>query len=243
MQSMIPIIEPLPYVDYTTHANVEDVDLDGYPDILLGSYYSEDGVLLGSANGYSTNNFESFNQSYIFDLAGADLNYDGLYDLVTCQYQNDAANSYDTSSAIYWNGITGFSNTFITSLQTYGCRDVEIVDANQDGERYCLCQSRFGTQKQFSYNTTSYIYYGSTSGYSIYNRDSLQSYGSLGASTSDLNFDGYPDLVLSNYVNASNNYTVDSYIYWGGSNGYAGNRTSLATTGIWDKPTIVGNVD
>ena len=123
----------LPYVDYTTHANLEDIDLDGYPDILLGSYYKEDGAAFGFCQWVFNQQFESFNQSYIFDLAGADLNNDGLYDLVTCQYQNDAANSYDTNSAIYWNGITGFSNTFITSLQTYGCRDVET----------CGCQSRW----------------------------------------------------------------------------------------------------
>ena len=132
--SMTPTIErALTYADYTLHANVEDVNLDGYPDLLLGSYYSNDGAYLGSANGYSANNFDDFNQAYIYDVAGGDLNGDGLYDMVTCQYLNDAGNSYDTSSAIYWNGFTGFSNTFITALQTYGCRDVEIVDANQDG--------------------------------------------------------------------------------------------------------------
>ena len=218
--------------------------MDGYPDLLLGSYYSNDGAYLGSANGYSANNFDDFNQAYIYDVAGGDLNGDGLYDMVTCQYLNDAGNSYDTSSAIYWNGITGFSNTFITALQTYGCRDVEIVDANQDGfEDIVFVSHVSGPSGNYSYNTTSYIYYGSASGYSINNRDSLQSYGSLGGHTADLNFDGYPDLVLSNYLNASGNYTIDSYIYWGGPNGYGGNRTSLATTGAWDKVTVAGNVE
>ena len=118
------------------------------------------------------------------------------------------------------------------------------MDANQDGyEDIDFVSHVSGPKNNYSYNTTSYIYYGSASGYSIYNRDSLQSYGSLGTRIADLNLDGYPDLVLSNYINASSNYSVDSYIYWGGSNGYAGNRTSLATTGIWDKPTIVGNVE
>ena len=101
--------------------HVEDVNLDGYPDLLLGSYWSNDGAFLGSANGYSTTNFESFNQAYIYDIAGGDLNDDGLYDLVTCQYLNDSGNSYETSSSIYWNSINGFNNNFITTLETYGC--------------------------------------------------------------------------------------------------------------------------
>jgi hypothetical protein len=232
------------YADYTLHANVEDVNLDGYPDILMGSYWSNDGAYLGSASGYSTNNFDSFNQSYIYDIAGADLNDDGLYDMVTCQYLNNSGNSYDTSSSIYWNSINGFNNNFITALETYGCRDVEITDANQDGYPDLIFISHVsGWTSNYSYTTTSYIYYGSASGYSINNRDSLQSYGSLGGRVADLNYDGYPDLILSNYLNASSDYTVDSYIYWGGPNGYGGNRTTLATVGIWDKATIVGNVE
>ena len=232
------------YADYTLHANVEDVNLDGYPDILLGSYYSSDGAYLGSANGYSTTDFEGFNQPNIYDIASADLNNDGLYDLITCQYVNDANNSYDTISAIYWNTISGFSATFRTNLPTYGCRDVEITDANQDGYLDLIFVSHVsGPTNNYSYNTTSYIYYGSASGYSTYNRDSLQSYGSLGGEVADLNFDGYPDLVLSNYINASGNYGVESYIYWGGTNGYGGNRTSLTIDGVWDKALIVGTTD
>ena len=54
---------------------------------------------------------------------------------------------------------------------------------------------------------------------------------------------GYPDVVHANYIDDSNNAFVDSFIYWGSSTGYAGNRTTLATIGVWDRAIVVGNVD
>ena len=50
---------------------------------------------------------------------------------------------------------------------------------------------------------------------------------------SDVDGDGYPDLVIAN---GENGVTSDltSYIYWGGTNGLTGERAEFATTGAYD---------
>ncbi|KJJ83406.1 secreted protein, partial [Candidatus Omnitrophus magneticus] len=40
----------------------------------------------------------------------------------------------------------------------------------------------------------------------------------LANAASDLNGDGYPDIVFSNFTNGSN-VNINSYIYWGGATG------------------------
>ena len=70
----------------------------------------------------------------------------------------------------------------------------------------------------------------------------LQSYGSNSVTIADLNFDGYPELIKANYIDASNSTNVDSFIYWGGVNGYSGNRTTIDSGGIWSEVIVVVNV-
>lgn len=59
----------------------------------------------------------------------------------------------------------------------------------------------------------------------------------------DLNCDGYPDLVFSNYYDGSN-FQVSSYIYWGSAEGYhADSRLELPTEGAHGNSIADLNVD
>lgn len=89
----------------------------------------------------------------------------------------------------------------------------------------------------------SYIYWGSSTGYSTVNRTGLPTLGAKGVSASDLNGDSYADLIFSNYRDA-NGYDVNSYIYWGSSSGYStANRDELYVKSSWDNAVADLNGD
>ncbi|KJJ84676.1 hypothetical protein OMAG_001456, partial [Candidatus Omnitrophus magneticus] len=80
-----------------------------------------------------------------------------------------------------------------------------------------------------SVNINSYIYWGAATGpYST--KTELATSGARGNSIADLNTDGYPDIVFSNYHNGSTR-NINSYIYWGASSGPYSTKTELATIG------------
>jgi len=110
--------------------------------------------------------------------------------------------------------------------------DVRMVantwDLNQDGYKDIVFSNRFDNSTS---SLRSYIYWGSDSGYSALDLESLPTHGASGVSVSDLNRDGFLDLVLSNsFTDGSED--IDSYIYWGSGTGYSvSNMDSLPTHG------------
>ena len=96
----------------------------------------------------------------------ADLNGDGYKEVVMCQYWDG---DYETMSGIWWNSYNQFDDTLTTMLPTTGCRDVDIVDANQDGHLDLIFASHYND----NYITTSDVYYGSSMGYSGFNHESF----------------------------------------------------------------------
>ncbi len=69
----------------------------------------------------------------------------------------------------------------------------------------------------YNYNANhvlnSYVYWGDGTG-SYTNKIELPTNGSYANSVTDLNSDGYLDIIFSNYYNNSS-YKINSYIYWG----------------------------
>jgi hypothetical protein len=111
--------------------------------------------------------------------------------------------------------------------------DGSRADLNQDGyldlvfSNYCS-----GTiEADWTYETDSYVYWGSSAGYNTANRLGLPTLGANGSAVADLDEDGYLDIVFSN-VRDDFTFNVESYIYWGSSQGYSeANRTELPVSG------------
>ncbi len=218
-----------------------DVDEDGWTDILLPTYYdgnysTSSRIYHGSSAGYSTSDLTTLTTYGARDVAVADFDQDGRNDILWAQYYSGS--SYYVSSYVYFGTALGYNTSTRSSLPAYGVGDVEVVDFDGDGwEDIYLSSYRDGSS---SWETTSYVYYNDDGGgFVASDTDALVTYGSHNSAVADLNADGYPDIVASNYYDGAT-YAVDSFIFWGSASGFDdGDRTDLGTTGAW-RVTIVG---
>ena len=144
-----------------------------------------------------------------------------------------------TTSTDGYDSGTGVDTTTLgqVSLGYTLAADGSRADLNQDGyldlvfSNYCS-----GTSAPWQYEIDSYIYWGGPDGYIPANRLGLPTLGAGGNAVADLDEDGYLDIVFSNVGGGVGDYPdpdgVNSYIYRGGSDGYATtNRTELPTNG------------
>ena len=160
--------------------------------------------------------FLSYSVSYSYDL-----NDDGYEDVVVSSY-------YRSNSYIFYGSSIGVPYTPSISLPTTFATGNTVADLNKDGYLDIIfCNFSDGTTTAVD----SYIYWGSENEYSSSNRTALPTLGATAVSAYDLNYDGYPDIVFSNN-NYDYEYQVNSYIYWGGQNGFsAANKLELSTNG------------
>lgn len=150
----------------------------------------------------------------------ADFNKDGHLDIaVGAEYANQVV--------VFWGGKEGFSETRKSSWPLVSANDVKTADLDRDGWLDLIVAThKVPGTLDFDFGT--YIYWGSSQGFSPINAQRLPGHSAVGLSVADYNGDGYLDLYLPNYHYGNTRESVASYLYWGGPNGFSElNRTDL----------------
>lgn len=110
---------------------------------------------------------------------------------------------------------------------THGAIGVSVADLNNDSWNDIVFANYYD-DTIYSHNIPSYLYWGnSSSDYSI--KTDLPTIGAYGVTISDLNNDGFLDIVFGNWYNGS--YSLNSYIYWGSSDFLFSSKSEIPTLG------------
>lgn len=213
-----------------TGVAVGDINKDGYQDLVFSNGGSDPAfsfgkvddrisyIYWGGANGYSASNRADVPAINPVGVSVADLNGDGFADIVM-------ANSGPASPGlyIYWGGPEGISGEKRETIPLSDPSAVLVADLDRDGLPEIVIARRA--------STNSYILWNNKGTFSLSASTELPTDAAAGACVGDVNQDGFPDLVFAD-AGASPSEAADSFLYWGGHEGYSKDRRlPLKTTG------------
>ncbi|MBL9213893.1 MAG: VCBS repeat-containing protein [Opitutaceae bacterium] len=208
-----------------------DFNKDGWLDVAFPLFIEEKVVIFwNSAQGFTPDRRSELPVRSPVTLETADLNGDGYLELIV-------PNMYDKHPApekksrsfggspegdvfIFWGSAAGFSADRRDVLPGIGLADAGVADFNNDG-RLDLAISSYhgGVHRQFP----SYVYFQGPQGFTAENRILLPTNSASGVMTIDYNGDGWTDLLFANH-HKDGSHRNDSYLYWGGPEGFSPDR-------------------
>jgi FG-GAP-like repeat/Putative metal-binding motif len=138
------------------------------------------------------------------------LDCDEYGDLVVA---NNATTGSPFSRAVDSYGYLGDGRTFAldASLPTAGTQGVDVADLDGDGFLDIIF-ANWSPNEGYAGAISSYVYWGSSSGYSASDRLGLTTQGALDAATGDFDHDGWLDVVFAEYNGTST-------VFYGGAGG------------------------
>ena len=195
---------------------VADLNEDGRPELLIANEVTNEGPHVSSYI-FTYDGMRSFRLldsiPYPLSLGAqgiqpADLDNDGLVDLVIANSKDYAAGSWDVSSYIIWGG--GRSPQ---ALPTPGGHPTSIADLDGDGFLDIIFPSNCSDST--GWETDMVIYRGRRDGaYSLQDTMRLPACNNWECQVADLNGDGWLDIIAVNGKDNQGYYTADR-IYWG----------------------------
>ena len=206
-------------------ASTADLNRDGYLDLVVPRKHGYGGkasntqptstgtILWGTAKGFDpTSRTELKLAAQSCQSATiADLNRDGFLDLMF----PDA----DTENLeFYWGSPEGYGAAHHSLLKLHSTSHVEVADLNGDGWLDLLMGGIYDKHQFGRPMRVLSLLWGGPEGYSLDRCRQLEAFESEEQAVSDLNQDGFLDIVVTNY-HADTTRSIPFYIYWGGPDG------------------------
>ena len=168
---------------------VADLNADGFLDLIVPNLYdanpapgkpqsfggSPEGdtfIYWGGPDGYDASRRQILPSVGNADVAVADLNGNGMLDVVLSSYHAGYTRSHP--STIYWNSAAGFEASRMTLLPTNSASGIYVNDFDGDDRADILfaCHSKEGNHRN-----DSFLYWGSDDGFSVDRRTLLPGLG------------------------------------------------------------------
>lgn len=238
------IDEELPCADPQTYYRDQDGDGYGDPNQSIRACEKPDGYVENDLDCEPEHGF-AYPGSHEREIPGdgidtncngldacTDLNCDGWPDIVFAQ-TNDG-NQYAYHSVAYFGSSDGYDPENKLEIPTLGAMGVDYGDFDKDGY---IDLAFAAVQDGSSRFVNSVVHYGGPTGINLSRRVDLPTIGCADVTVADVNKDGWLDLVFSNryqggIVPTLGAYSINSYIYLGGPQGFSiSRRIELPTIG------------
>ncbi len=182
-----------------------DLNNDGFIDLVVPvTQFGKSCILWGGKEGFSYSRRRDFNISGSATARVADMNNDGLPDVIFGAMYPSLGKPHDTFVSIFYNTPKGFDDTRRTMLLCNNADSLAVGDFNKDGlpDLYVGSYDNRRTRK-----LDSFLYWNDpVDGFTKDNYSPIRTEASCGVIVGDFDGNGYPDLALANHkVNTKHN--------------------------------------
>jgi hypothetical protein len=196
----LPVIAPKPlFLGKRIYEEllVKDLNNDGYADIFAPSQGQQSEIFWNNKGAFAGNNKTVLETENAMSADAADLNKDGIVDLVIANYftGKNTQPFYETNSYIWWGTNTGFNKEHRTALPTLGAVSVRLADVNNTGYTDILFAQH---RNQQTLDVPNYIYLNTQGRFFPESRIDLQGFGTVNIVAEDLDGNGKKEVIVLN---------------------------------------------
>jgi hypothetical protein len=214
--------ENLPVIEIAGRAtDIGDYNGDSQPDLLI---CTKGKVVVFTGNGsgnFSLDNTVALAVSAPNDAVFADVDRDGLQDVVVANFAEKHGVTW-TNSFVFYSDSKDFSSKEPLAIPTLGAAGVSCEDLNNDGYPEIVFSNERATRQN---NVYSYVYWNKNGSFFFENHTQLPTLGSNSNAIGDVNNDSLPDIAFFNDEGYFRDGPTTSYLYWGdGTRNYSDKR-------------------